>query len=95
MDYKEEIMDFLLIATALINRKQYFNYHKFTRFGLINFRVSIEIYKGGRSKELLKHFPIQNYIHHLSGGTRALYGDCEDIVEGFTGSKGHMDTELE
>ena len=82
---KWETIDFLLLSVGLINKNQYYNFSQFTRFGLINFKANREINQKGLSNQLFKEFPILGYIHHYPGGTRAKYGDCEDIVEGFNG----------
>jgi len=82
---KWETIDFLLLSVGLINKNQYYNFSPFTRFGLINFKANREINQKGLSNQLFKEFPVLGYIHHYSGGTRAKYGDCEDIVEGFNG----------
>ena len=47
-----------------------------------------EIHDKGLANKILKSFPVKDYLGHTSGATRARYGDCEDIVEGFKSSKG-------
>ena len=73
----------------------YYKFPKFTRFGLVNWKANYEMHKQGLSKKLLKNFPVTEYVYHVSGGTRAEYGDCEDIVDGFKGKKGDMFSELD
>ena len=94
-DFEGESMDFLLLSVGLVNKEQYYKYHKITKFGLINFKANEDIHQKGKSREILINFPILQYINHYPGGTRARYGDCEDIVEGFKGSKGNMHSELD
>lgn len=90
-DYDCEIIKYLYPAFMLLNRNQYYNFHKFTRFGLPPLRAMQEIHDRGLDK-LLIDFPMRKYITHRSGATRGRYGDCEDIVSGFTGRKGDMNS---
>jgi glycosyltransferase involved in cell wall biosynthesis len=90
-DYDCEIIRYLYPAFMLLNKVQYYNFHKFTRFGLPPLRAMQEIHDQGLDK-LLIDFPVSKYITHKSGATRGRYGDCEDIVSGFTGRKGDMNS---
>jgi glycosyltransferase involved in cell wall biosynthesis len=91
MDFDGEIVRYLYPAFMLLNRSQYYKYHKFTRFGLPPFKAMKEIHRKRLSYQILIDFPVKAYLKHVSGATRAKYGDCEDIVKGFKGRKGIMD----
>jgi len=76
-----EKLRFLYLVVGLINRKIYHKYHPWTRYGQPILKALLEIHDTGRAEQLLKHFPVFDYVVHLSGGTRARFGDCEDIVK--------------
>ena len=85
-----EIIRYLYPAFMLLNRGLYYKFPKFTRFGLPPLRAMQEIHDAGLTNQILVDFPVQSYLTHKSGATRGKYGDCEDIVEGFKGTKGDM-----
>jgi glycosyltransferase involved in cell wall biosynthesis len=82
-EFEGERVKYLFPAACLINRSVYHEYHPWTRYGLPPFKAYLEIHK--KDDEILKEFPIFSYATHLSGGTRARYGDCEDIVKPLKG----------
>lgn len=89
-NFQGEIIKYLYPAFMLLNRGQYYKFHKFTRFGLPPLKAMQEIHDIGWTDEILVDFPIRKYLTHKSGATRGRYGDCEDIVKGFKGRKGDM-----
>ena len=91
-NFRGEIVKYLYPAFMLLNRGLYYKFHKFTRFGLPPLRAMQEIHDQGLSHKLLIDFPIRDYLIHKSGATRGRYGDCEDIVSGFKGKKGDMNS---
>jgi len=85
-----DIIRYLYPAFMLLNRSLYYEFPKFTRFGLPPLRAMQEIHDAGLSNKILVDFPVRVYVTHKSGATRSQYGDCEDIVDGFKGIKGDM-----
>jgi len=66
---------------TLLNRKKYFEYPPLTKYGLCILKAYVAIHDEGRGEELIRHFPVDGYVKHAWGGTRARYGDCEKIVK--------------
>jgi len=91
LNYGGIIVPTIFEAYALFSIDNYYKYHKFTKFGIPPFMAAKEIQKRGLSNKIIKSFPMRKHLVHLSGGTRAQFGDCEDIVDGFKGKKGDMD----
>jgi glycosyltransferase involved in cell wall biosynthesis len=83
-----EIIKYLYPAFMLLNKSLYYEFPKFTRFGLPPLKAMQKIHDEGLTNKILVDFPVRVYLTHKSGATRARYGDCEDIVEGFIGRKG-------
>ena len=79
-DYVGERLRFLYFVCGLLNRRMYYNFHRWTKLGLIGIKAFLEIHETGRADELLRDFPIFGYVKHLSGGTRARFGDCESMA---------------
>lgn len=97
-NYDGEVLHYLFDAFWFTNKIQYNKYHKLHKYGLPLFKAMVEIHEAGLSEKILKPFFNRNlnqYLTHLSGGTRARYGDVEDIVKGFRGNKGDMHSDLD
>jgi len=79
--YKGDTVTYLYPAFCLINKNQYFSFHKFTKYGLPPLEAMKELKAQRLDKKMLKSFPIREYLKHLSGATRGRYGSCEMIVK--------------
>jgi glycosyltransferase involved in cell wall biosynthesis len=79
--FRGERIKFVYGYATLLNRKKYLKYPPLTKYGLPILEAYIAIHDEGNGEKLLKTFPVNKYVYHASGGTRARYGDCEKIVE--------------
>jgi len=85
-DWDGESLLYLYPSFWFVNKHQYNNFHKLSKFGLPILQAMNDINASGLSEKILKPFfngQVNEYLHHHSGGTRAVYGDCENIVKGF------------
>lgn len=86
-DFQGETIKYLHPYCMMLNREEYFKYKRFTRYGLPPLQAMLEIHDLGHERKLV-NIPCKKFVFHASGGTRARYGDVEDIVPGFSGRKG-------
>jgi len=56
----------------LMNRSQYYKYHRFIHHGTPSYKAMVQLWKEGLSDEKLQSFPVSRYVHHCWGGTRAI-----------------------
>ena len=56
----------------LMNRSQYLQYYPFVHHGTPCYKAMVQLYQQGLSGNMLRSFPIADYVHHRWGGTRAI-----------------------
>ena len=74
-------MYYLHPLACMISCDMFWKYPPYNSFGAPFCETMTAIWDTGKAKEMIIDFPVFKYIHHISGGTRALYGPYESMLK--------------